>query len=181
MPACSFSSDGPFSPPYDPSLPPRASRAPAAALSRWEAAARALGRGSVYLKRLRRDVRTTDMEEASPRLASGAALPARFQGRENGVKYLLSFTEGYSIGARGFARGFIGEHRRLAFLACPSGRCTAVKSLLWWLTAHVWRVLIDRAVSRPEGQPAAHPDGLRCAWVRSALAGRRRQGACDSS
>ena len=66
---------------------------------RWIAAAEAAGCSSVYVKQLRRDVRTVaDTEAASPRLLHGSALPERFEGREHALRYLCSFKEGYSYG-----------------------------------------------------------------------------------
>ncbi|MCU0783887.1 MAG: class I SAM-dependent methyltransferase [Verrucomicrobia bacterium] len=51
-----------------------------------------------YHKFLNRQVRKTDTVQASPKLASGKAAPERFTIRENGVKFELSFGEGYSVG-----------------------------------------------------------------------------------
>ena len=52
----------------------------------------------VYHKRLNRQVRCVRAEEASPQLVSGAAAPDRFVVLENGVRFELSFNEGYSAG-----------------------------------------------------------------------------------
>jgi 23S rRNA (cytosine1962-C5)-methyltransferase len=51
-----------------------------------------------YHKRLNRHVRASDVREASPIHVQGAIAPERFQIRENGVAYELSFNEGYSVG-----------------------------------------------------------------------------------
>jgi len=49
-------------------------------------------------KTLNRRVRQTKLPEASPQLALGEAGPDRFTVRENGLRYELSFQEGYSVG-----------------------------------------------------------------------------------
>lgn len=51
-----------------------------------------------YHKILSRQVRQTTTAEASPQLALGAAAPGTFEILENGVRYELSFGEGYSVG-----------------------------------------------------------------------------------
>ncbi len=54
--------------------------------------------GGVYRKILRRDVRQSTLEETSPQHVTGLTAPDRFFIRENGLKYELSFREGYSVG-----------------------------------------------------------------------------------
>jgi len=51
-----------------------------------------------YHKILSRHVRSAAPSESSPQLALGAPAPERFTIRENGVKFELSFAEGYSVG-----------------------------------------------------------------------------------
>jgi 23S rRNA (cytosine1962-C5)-methyltransferase len=51
-----------------------------------------------YHKKLLRRVRQTPPAAASPQLVAGPAAPERFTIRENGVKFELSFNEGYSVG-----------------------------------------------------------------------------------
>ena len=51
-----------------------------------------------YHKTLSRHVRQSNPAEASPQLVWGEAAPERFEIRENGVRYELSFQEGYSVG-----------------------------------------------------------------------------------
>jgi len=60
----------------------------------------ALGVSSLgaYHKLLSRHVRKSGTKESSPQLAGGEAAPERFVVRENGVKFELSFNEGYSVG-----------------------------------------------------------------------------------
>ena len=58
----------------------------------------ALGARGTYYKVLARNVRKKDAREASPRLAFGEAAPERFTILENGLKYEVSFAEGYSVG-----------------------------------------------------------------------------------
>jgi len=51
-----------------------------------------------YQKTLSRQVRRATPAETSPQLVFGLAAPERFVIRENGVKFELSFKEGYSVG-----------------------------------------------------------------------------------
>jgi 23S rRNA (cytosine1962-C5)-methyltransferase len=51
-----------------------------------------------YHKILSRQVRRSTMAEASPQLVFGEAAPERFEILENGVRYEMSFSEGYSVG-----------------------------------------------------------------------------------
>jgi 23S rRNA (cytosine1962-C5)-methyltransferase len=51
-----------------------------------------------YHKKLLRRVRQTMPAAASPQLVAGPPAPERFTIRENGVKFELSFNEGYSVG-----------------------------------------------------------------------------------
>jgi 23S rRNA (cytosine1962-C5)-methyltransferase len=53
---------------------------------------------AVYHKFLNRQVRKTGSVQASPKLVSGNPAPERFVIRENGVKFEVSFGEGYSVG-----------------------------------------------------------------------------------
>lgn len=52
----------------------------------------------VYHKTLSRQVRRTSAAESSPQLVLGEAAPERFEICENGVRFELSFNEGYSVG-----------------------------------------------------------------------------------
>ena len=56
------------------------------------------GATGVYHKILNRQVRRTNVSDASPQLVFGEAAPARFVVLENGIRYELSFDEGYSVG-----------------------------------------------------------------------------------
>jgi 23S rRNA (cytosine1962-C5)-methyltransferase len=60
--------------------------------------ARAQSVRGVYHKPLNRNVRRANVDEASPRLFLGDAAPDRFTMSENGLKFELSFNEGYSVG-----------------------------------------------------------------------------------
>jgi 23S rRNA (cytosine1962-C5)-methyltransferase len=51
-----------------------------------------------YHKTLSRQVRHSTTTEASPQLVFGQAAPERFEILENGVRYEMSFNEGYSVG-----------------------------------------------------------------------------------
>jgi 23S rRNA (cytosine1962-C5)-methyltransferase len=58
---------------------------------------RSAARGA-YHKLLSRQVRKTSVAEASPRVVLGSPAPERFEVLENGLKFELSFNEGYSVG-----------------------------------------------------------------------------------
>jgi len=58
----------------------------------------ATGIRGVYHKTLNRQVRRSNVPQASPQLALGEAAPEKFSIRENGVTFELSFQEGYSVG-----------------------------------------------------------------------------------
>jgi 23S rRNA (cytosine1962-C5)-methyltransferase len=60
--------------------------------------AQSLSTRGAYHKILTRQVRRAAPAEASPQLALGEAAPERFTIRENGVRFELSFSEGYSVG-----------------------------------------------------------------------------------
>lgn len=51
-----------------------------------------------YHKILSRHVRKSNVADASPQLTFGQAAPERFEILENGIRYEMSFTEGYSVG-----------------------------------------------------------------------------------
>jgi len=51
-----------------------------------------------YHKVLSRHVRKSNVVDASPQLVFGEAAPERFEILENGVRYEMSFNEGYSVG-----------------------------------------------------------------------------------
>jgi 23S rRNA (cytosine1962-C5)-methyltransferase len=51
-----------------------------------------------YHKNLSRHVRRSTTTESSPQLVFGEAAPERFEILENGVRYEMSFNEGYSVG-----------------------------------------------------------------------------------
>lgn len=69
-----------------------------------------------YHKILSRHVRKSNVADASPQLVLGEAAPERFEILENGVRYEMSFKEGYSVGLfldqrdnrRRFLTGHIG-------------------------------------------------------------------------
>lgn len=65
---------------------------------RLHAWCRQLGLKGAYHKQLDRHVRQTAKEQASPALLFGEPAPARFTIVENGVRFSLSFAEGYSTG-----------------------------------------------------------------------------------
>jgi 23S rRNA (cytosine1962-C5)-methyltransferase len=72
-----------------------------------------------YHKILSRQVRRSATAEASPQLAFGEAAPERFEIFENGVRYVMSFNEGYSVGLfldqRDNRRRFLTNHVAAAF------------------------------------------------------------------
>ncbi len=79
----------------------------------------------IYAKRLRRDVRGTGTAETSPSLVSGTAAPERFHATENGVRYEVSFGEGYSYGLfldqRDNRRRLLENHVAAGFPLFPEG------------------------------------------------------------
>ncbi len=79
----------------------------AALMKRWQL------RGA-YHKTLLRRVRQSAPTQASPQLVLGDAAPDRFAIQENGVKFELSFSEGYSVGLfldqRDNRRRFLTQH-----------------------------------------------------------------------
>jgi 23S rRNA (cytosine1962-C5)-methyltransferase len=81
-------------------------------------------RGSSYHKILSRHVRRATPAETSPQLILGAAAPERFVIQENGVKFELSFAEGYSVGLfldqRDNRRRFLTHHIAADFELFPS-------------------------------------------------------------
>ena len=72
-----------------------------------------------YHKTLNRQVRRTATTDASPQLVLGDVAPERFTIHENGVKFELSFTEGYSVGLfldqRDNRRRFLTRHVAAGF------------------------------------------------------------------
>jgi 23S rRNA (cytosine1962-C5)-methyltransferase len=60
--------------------------------------ARTFSSRGAYHKILSRQVRRSTPTEASPQLVFGEAAPERFEILENGVRYEMSFNEGYSVG-----------------------------------------------------------------------------------
>ena len=67
-----------------------------------------------YHKILSRQIRRSTTTEASPQLVFGEAAPERFEILENGVRYEMSFNEGYSVGLfldqRDNRRRFLNGH-----------------------------------------------------------------------
>jgi 23S rRNA (cytosine1962-C5)-methyltransferase len=67
-----------------------------------------------YHKILSRHVRRSTTTEASPQLVLGEAAPERFEILENGIRYEMSFSEGYSVGLfldqRDNRRRFLANH-----------------------------------------------------------------------
>lgn len=57
-----------------------------------------LGARGAYHKTLERRVRASEPEVASPRWVLGELAPEEFEVRENGVRFRLSFSAGYSVG-----------------------------------------------------------------------------------
>jgi 23S rRNA (cytosine1962-C5)-methyltransferase len=60
--------------------------------------AKIFGAHGAYHKILSRQVRRTTTAEASPQLVWGEPAPERFEIRENGIRFEMSFHEGYSVG-----------------------------------------------------------------------------------
>ena len=60
--------------------------------------AESMGCGAAYHKILARNIAPSTRDQVSPRLVFGQAAPEEFAVIENGIRYLLSFSEGYSAG-----------------------------------------------------------------------------------
>lgn len=77
-----------------------------------------------YHKTLLRRVRQSAPTQASPQLLLGSAAPDRFVVLENGVKFELSFSEGYSVGLfldqRDNRRRFLTNHIAASFPIFPN-------------------------------------------------------------
>ena len=73
----------------------------------------------VYHKMLSRQVRRTTTADSSPQLVFGEAAPERFEILENGIRYEMSFNEGYSVGLfldqRDNRRRLLGGHVAAGF------------------------------------------------------------------
>jgi 23S rRNA (cytosine1962-C5)-methyltransferase len=78
----------------------------------------------VYHKILSRHVRQSKVADASPQLVFGEAAPERFEILENGIRYEMSFSEGYSVGIfldqRDNRRRFLTGHVAADFPQLPS-------------------------------------------------------------
>ncbi len=70
----------------------------AAQVEELERLAKIYGVRGAYHKILTRQVRRTTVPQASPQLVLGEAAPGAFVIRENGARFELSFSEGYSVG-----------------------------------------------------------------------------------
>jgi 23S rRNA (cytosine1962-C5)-methyltransferase len=83
-----------------------------------------------YHKILLRQIRHSTTTEASPRLVLGKAAPERFEIMENGVRYEMSFNEGYSVGLfldqRDNHRRFLAGHIAADFPLISEGRVPRV-------------------------------------------------------
>jgi 23S rRNA (cytosine1962-C5)-methyltransferase len=84
----------------------------------------------VYHKILSRQVRCAPTADLSPQLVLGEAAPERFEIVENGVRFELSFTEGYSVGLfldqRDNRRRFLTGHIAAGFPLRSEGRVSRV-------------------------------------------------------
>jgi len=60
--------------------------------------AESLGARGSYHKTLSREVRRANIAQGSPQWSAGGAAPTAFEILENGVRYEMSFNEGYSVG-----------------------------------------------------------------------------------
>lgn len=78
-----------------------------------------------YFKLLNRQVRQTTAEEAAPRLLFGEPAPEAFEVFENGVRYEISFGQGYSVGLfldqRDNRRRLLGNYATAGFPLFPEG------------------------------------------------------------
>ena len=73
----------------------------------------------LYFKELSRQVRQLEAAQASPRHIAGEAAPERFTVTENGLRFEVGFTEGYSVGLfldqRDNRRRFLTNHVAAGF------------------------------------------------------------------
>jgi len=80
-----------------------------------------------YHKILTRRVRQSNVADASPQLVFGEAAPERFEILENGLRYEMSFQEGYSVGLfldqRDNRRRFLTGHIAANFPELPIANC----------------------------------------------------------
>jgi 23S rRNA (cytosine1962-C5)-methyltransferase len=80
-----------------------------------------------YHKLLSRNVRGASTAETSPQVVSGEAAPERFEVLENGIRYEMSFNEGYSVGIfldqRDNRRRFLTGHIAADFPRLPTPHC----------------------------------------------------------
>ncbi|MBI2929160.1 MAG: class I SAM-dependent methyltransferase [Verrucomicrobia bacterium] len=94
-------------------------------LARSDGWLRKLTLRGAYHKRLSRQLRQQRVAETSPRLALGEAALGEFTVRENGVRFALSFSEGYSVGLfldqRDNRRRFLVNHVAAGFPLFPNG------------------------------------------------------------
>ena len=85
------------------------------------------GSRSAYHKILSRHVRQSNIANASPQLVFGETAPERFEILENGVRYGMSFNEGYSVGLfldqRDNRRRFLTGHIGSDFPQLPIANC----------------------------------------------------------
>ncbi len=83
-----------------------------------------------YHKILSRHVRKSNVADASPQLVFGEAAPERFEILENGIRYEMSFNEGYSVGLfldqRDNRRRFLTGHIASGFSFMSEGRVPRV-------------------------------------------------------
>jgi 23S rRNA (cytosine1962-C5)-methyltransferase len=83
-----------------------------------------------YHKILSRQVRRSTTTEVSPQLVFGEAAPERFEILENGIRYEMSFNEGYSVGLfldqRDNRRRFLTNHVAADFSFISEGRVPRV-------------------------------------------------------
>ena len=93
--------------------------------ARLQKMANATGCTSVYFKTLNRQVRRATPEEAAPQLVLGDPLPGAFPIQENGVRFEISFEQGYSVGLfldqRDNRRRLLHNHVAAAFELFPDG------------------------------------------------------------
>jgi 23S rRNA (cytosine1962-C5)-methyltransferase len=93
-------------------------------------AARPHGIKGIYYKRLDRKPSGKSAAELSPQFFYGTPAPERFEILENGVRYEMSFNEGYSVGLfldqRDNRRRFLTGHIAADFSLMPEGRVPRV-------------------------------------------------------
>ncbi len=104
------------------------------AVARLHNAARPYPVKGIYYKKLDRKPSAKSLADLSPKLVYGEPAPERFEIRENGLRYELSFSEGYSVGLfldqRDNRRRWLTGHVAAGFPLFEADRLPAKREIL---------------------------------------------------